>query len=99
VGLFASPWTVGFIDQPAPTWNAWFSGLAIAATATAALVTFGEWEEWTALAVGVWVAIFPWVMQFSGHEAATLLHVIAGILVAVLAGVRIWYLDHPHVTA
>jgi hypothetical protein len=98
-GLFMSPWAFGFVDEPRPTWNAWLSGLAIIALATSALATFADWEEWTALAVGVWVAMSPWILHFSGHEAATPLHVVVGILVAAIASLRIWYQDYPHVTA
>jgi hypothetical protein len=37
-------------------WNAWLSGILIAALAVAALALFAEWPDWLALAAGVWVA-------------------------------------------
>jgi len=99
-GLFLSPWVLGFFDQAAATWNSWLSGIAIAGLAIAAISTFAEWEEWTALAAGIWVAISPWVMSYSGDHAAAPIHVVAGILIAAAAAVRIWSLDqeYPRVT-
>jgi hypothetical protein len=37
VGLFISPWLLGFSGERTPSWNAWGSGIAIAALALAAL--------------------------------------------------------------
>jgi len=101
LGLFLSPWVVGYSTESAASWNAWLSGLAIAVLAIVALAAFAEWEEWITLAVGVWVAISPWLVHFSGNETATPLHVIAGIVVAAAAALRIWFLhqEYPHVTA
>ncbi|WP_084777540.1 SPW repeat protein [Bradyrhizobium sp.] len=67
----------------------------------AALTAFAKWEEWIALAVGVWVTLSPWLMQFSNSAAATPVHVIAGTVVALIAAIRIWYTHsgHPQVTA
>jgi len=101
VGLFVSPWAFGYSNESAASWNAWLSGLVIAALAIAALAMFAEWQEWLALAIGLWVAISPWLVHFSGHETATPLHVIAGIVVAAAAALRIWFVhrNYPHVTA
>ncbi|OSI23707.1 SPW repeat protein [Bradyrhizobium canariense] len=96
VGLFI----LGFSGVRTPSWNAWGSGIAIAALALAALTAFAEWEEWIALAVGVWVTLSPWLMQFSNSAAATPVHVIAGTVVALIAAIRIWYTHsgHPQVS-
>ena len=101
LGLFVSPWAFGFAGESPTNWNAWLSGILIAALAVAALAIFAEWQEWMALAAGAWVAVSPWVLLFSTKATVTPLHVIAGILVAAVAALRLWHLhqSHPRVTA
>jgi hypothetical protein len=48
--LFVSPWAFGFAGESPTNWNAWLSGILIAALAVAALAIFAEWPEWMALA-------------------------------------------------
>jgi len=101
LGLFFSPWALGFFAESPTNWNAWLCGLLIAAVAVVALAIFAEWQEWIAIAVGIWLVLSPWVLQFSSNGNATPLHVIAGILVAAVAALRLWFLhqSHPRVTA
>ncbi len=101
LGLFLSPWALGFSTESPMNWNAWLSGILVAALAAAALAVFAEWPEWLTLAAGVWVALSPWVLQFSSNPTVTTLHVIAGIVVVAVAGLRLWFLhqSHPRVTA
>jgi len=93
--LFASPWLFGFATEQAASWNAWLSGIVVAGLAIAALASFMEWEEWMTLVVGLWVVASPWLVAFSGIATAMWLHVIAGAIVAIAAGVRLW-LTHEH---
>jgi len=97
--LVFTPWMFGFTAEPA-AWNASLSGLAIGAIAIAALVEFAEWEEWTNLALGMWVAMSVWVMGFDDHAAATLVHLTVGIIVTIATALRLWLLHHspPQVT-
>jgi hypothetical protein len=101
LGLFVSPWALGYAAESPINWNAWLSGILIALLAVTALAIFAEWQEWLALAAGVWVVLSPWVLHFSIHQTTTTLHVIAGIVVAAVAALRLWYLhqSHPRVTA
>jgi hypothetical protein len=101
LALFASPWAFGFAAGSPTNWNAWLSGILIAALAVAALAIFAEWQEWMALAAGAWVALSPWVLHFSATGTVASLHLIAGILAAAVAALRLWYLhqSHPRVTA
>jgi len=92
--LFLSPWIFGFASDSAASWNAWISGLLIAALAVAALAAFAEWEEWLNLIVGIWVAISPWTVGFSTDTAATRLHVVVGVIGAGIAAVRLWFARH-----
>src|SRR6185312_14729544 len=96
LGLFASPWAS---ESPA-NWNAWLSGILIAALAVAALAIFAEWHEWIALAAGAWVVLSPWVLYFSTNGTVASLHVIAGIQVAAVAALRLWYMhqSYPRMT-
>jgi hypothetical protein len=91
--LFLTPWVLGFAELAA-SWNAWLSGVLIGALAIAALAAFYEWEEWVNLALGAWVAISPWVVGFATNITAMGAHLIVGVLVAIIAAVRLWIFYH-----
>lgn len=99
-GLLISPWLFGFAGETAAAWNAALAGAFIAVLAVAAIAAFDDWEEWLSLAAGAWVAVSPWLLGFTGNAMATRVHAIAGVIVAVVAAVRLW-LAHgfPRVTA
>src|SRR6266567_3774314 len=88
--LFFSPWIFAF-DAGLPSQNAFISGIVIAALSIAALAAFAVWEEWLNLIVGLWVIISPWVLGFQGSTAMTV-HVVIGMIVAVLAAIELWLL-------
>jgi len=96
--LFLTPWLFDF-STGAVAWNAWVSGAIIALVSLAALTSFAEWEEWVNLALGVWVLISPWALGFEG-TTAMYIHVVVGIIVAVLAAIELWSLHGapPHAT-
>jgi hypothetical protein len=96
--LFASPWLFGS-SGPAAT-NAYACGIIVAVLSIAALAAFAVWEEWLNLIVGLWTLVSPWVLGFVGTTAATV-HVIVGIIVAVLAAIELWlmYQQPPQQTA
>jgi hypothetical protein len=91
LGLLLSPWFLGYADQTAAAWNAWIVGIAIAVIAAAALFAFNRVEEWMNLALGVWAVIAPWALGFAALAVATWVHVIAGLVVAVLAIAGLWF--------
>ncbi len=97
--LFISPWIFGFAGG-AESQNAYFSGIVIAVLAIAALAAFATWEEWLNLIAGLWVVVSPWVLGFQGTTAMTV-HVVIGILVALLAAIELWmlYQQPPRQTA
>jgi hypothetical protein len=98
--LLVSPWLFGFGGDTTATWNAALSGAFVAALAIAAIAAFDDWEEWLSLAAGAWVAVSPWLLGFSANTTAMRLHLIAGVIVAVVAAVRLWLAHNPpHVTA
>jgi len=99
--IFLTPWIFDFVPESTSSWNAWLSGLAIGALAIAALVAFAEWEEWINLVLGLWVAASAWVAGFADHATATRVHVLVGIVVAIVAAARLWFIHRspPRVTA
>jgi SPW repeat len=88
--LAASAWVIGFVSEPAASWNAWLSGLIVAVLAAAGLLAFAEWTVWLTLTIGLWVAASPWVISFSANEIAMWLHLMVGLIVGALAMVQIW---------
>jgi hypothetical protein len=60
----------------------------IAAISIAALAAFAVWEEWLNLVMGLWVLVSPWVLGFPSG-AAMPVHIVIGVVVAVLAALGI----------
>lgn len=90
--LFLTPWMiVGYAAQAAAIWNAWLSGIAIAGLALAALSAYSDWEEWLNVAAGLWVVASPWLVGFSANAAAAHVHVMVGVIVALMAAVGLWF--------
>lgn len=99
VCLALTPWVLGYAAETAAAWNAWVIGVVIALIAIGALVAFAEWEEWVNLVLGVWTVIAPWALGFAAVTAAVWAHVIAGVLVAVLAALELWFARTRHASA
>jgi hypothetical protein len=97
--LFFSPWIFKFSAGP-QSQNAWITGIVIAILSIAALAAFAVWEEWLNLIAGLWAIVSPWMLGFQGTTAMTV-HVIIGIIVAVLAAIELWILHRnpPGLTA
>ena len=60
-------------------------GLALL-LALAVLAAFRIWEEWLTVALGIWLIISPWMLDFAASRSATWNAVGAGIVLAVFAG-------------
>jgi SPW repeat-containing protein len=93
--IFASPWalqhtmasgTESAAANNATMWSLYIVGIAVAALAVAAIFAFRAWEEWTNIALGVWLLVSPWVLGFSSSAFLMWNAVIAGALIVVLAG-------------
>lgn len=89
VFLFLSPWIFGFTSGLARH-TSWMAGTAIAVLALFAIVDFFESEEWSNLAIGLWVAICGWIVGFGRDTAAMHVHFIVGLSVAALAAAELW---------
>ncbi|WP_214473715.1 SPW repeat protein [Mesorhizobium sp. dw_380] len=86
--LFFSPWLFAFAAGT-QSQNAMGSGIVIFVLSIAALSAFAVWEEWLNLVVGLWVLVSPWVLGFQATTAMGV-HVVIGVLVAVLAAIELW---------
>lgn len=96
--LILSPWFFAF-EAGVQSQNAIICGILIALLSIAALTAYAVWEEWLNLVIGLWVIVSPWVLGFAGTTAMTV-HLVIGILVAVLAAIELYMYQHtPHQTA
>src|SRR5205823_1204227 len=86
--LFASPWLVASATGPMGE-EARLSGGVIILISVASLVAFAKWEEWIVLALGLWLAISPWVLGFH-NTAAMKINVGIGALVAYFAALELF---------
>lgn len=90
VALFLSPWLFGFAAEAAASWNAWIVGLLTAIVGVWTMTNCQSWEEWLNLALGVWTLVSPWLLGFAAVGAAVTMHVVVGLIVAVLAILELW---------
>lgn len=42
-----------------------------------------KWQGWASFALGLWLAVSPWIAGYAEHEAATANAVIAGLVLAL----------------
>jgi len=96
--LALAPWVLDFTGQTAAAWNAWVVGAAIAFVAVDALVNLTEWDEWANLALGIWAVVAPWLLGFAALAQAMYVHLLIGLIVAVLAAVDLWMAHHRPVS-
>jgi heme/copper-type cytochrome/quinol oxidase subunit 3 len=85
VWLILSPWALGFQAERTPMVNAVIIGLLLLAAALGAIFVPRAWEEWTEGVLGLWLAVSPWALQFSGLQSARVAAVATGIVVIALA--------------
>jgi len=95
LGLALSPWYLGYWAENPASWHALVVGGAIAALAVAAMLAFHKAEEWATLVLGVWAVLAPWTLGFAEVVTATTMHVLVGVIVAILASVSLWFTDNP----
>ncbi|HSI21431.1 MAG TPA: SPW repeat protein [Methylophilaceae bacterium] len=83
--LIASPWVLPYSAETYATWNAIIIGTLVVLLAVSEVYMLKAWEEWTSVALGVWLMISPWILGFSGNTMAMWNAVGVGLAVAVLA--------------
>ena len=100
--LILSPWLFGFRSQLG--WHtSWMAGSAIAIVAifsiadlfdSLSIPTMFDSEEWINLAIGSWLAICPWILNFNDDAMAMQVHLAVGGVVATIAAVELWIMRH-----
>lgn len=90
LGLALSPWYLGYTAETYAAWNAWIVGAAVAIIASIALVAFFDLAKWTNLGLGLWAIVAPWLLSFAHLDAATIAHVVAGLVIAFVAARSLW---------
>ena len=96
--LFLSPWIFGFTSELARH-TSWMAGATIGIVAilsigdlfeSISIPDFFETEEWINLAIGLWLAVCPWVIGMYDDTTATEVHLMVGLAVAIIAAVELW---------
>ena len=89
--LIVSPLALGFQGDWIALANTAIVGVLLVATALGAIFVPRAWEEWTETALGLWLAVSPWVLGFQ-VQVSRMNALIIGLLVLTLA---LWALqDH-----
>ena len=88
--LFIAPWLLSFTATAAAAWSGWIAGALIVIAAVWAFFDPARWQGWAMGILGIWAIIAPWLLGFSGLAGAMYLHVIAGLVVAVIAAYELF---------
>ena len=88
VAILASPWAHGYQVARVPMANAVIVGASLFTIAVGAAVVGRMWVEWAVAALGDWLIVAPWVLDFR-HEDASSTAIGFGIVVLALG---LWYL-------
>ena len=99
VWLVVAPWVVGFSGNEAATWNGVLLGVAVIVLTLVDAYRPDPWPERVSLLIGLWAAISPMVLGFSGDRAAATSTVIAGVLIVLLEALAAWAARKPRATA
>ncbi|MBI1774637.1 MAG: SPW repeat protein [Proteobacteria bacterium] len=98
IWLSVSPWALQFANDQTVTTNAVVVGLVLVVLQNITLTAFSVWEEWVNVALGVWLAVSPWVLGMVAL-VPTANVAIVGVLILALALYEIWDLrrhsEHP----
>lgn len=90
LAVLASPWLLDFADTAAPMWNAVIVGVAIVLLSSVAIAHLEPWEEWLQVALGLWLIISSWVLDYGLAHKALACHVGLGLLITLLAASELW---------
>jgi hypothetical protein len=90
--LMVAPYLFGYADNPAAMWTSVGSGFVVL------VVSIWEgmeskkanWEYWVAGIAGLFAVVAPFIFGFGSVSSAMWTTVIAGAVIAILAGSKIW---------
>lgn len=84
--LFISPWIIVYpADSPIATSNTHLMGAGFIVFSACAIYFPQMWEEWFIALFGIWMAISPWVLDYSDHVPQTVHSIVVGIAAVMLA--------------
>ena len=90
---FLSPWVFSLnlsaTTQTLALWNSWLVGMALFACSLWALQNLRPWQEWLNLALGIWLALSPWILGFSSEARFAINNALVGVAIAALSGFSI----------
>ena len=46
-------------------------------------VVTSKWQDWASFALGLWLAVSPWIVGYAEHEVATANAIVAGLVLAL----------------
>ena len=93
--LIASPWLFHMTRESARI-ETWGAGSLLIAISVAALLAFSLWEEWIALAGGLWMMVSPWALGFT-HTPAMKINIGIGAVVIFLSALELFLVyDRTH---
>src|SRR5215208_580544 len=82
--LIVAPFALGFQGDLSALANTVAIGVLLLAAALGAIFVPRAWEEWTETALGLWLAVSPWIVGFT-TPSARLNAVVTGLVVLTLA--------------
>jgi hypothetical protein len=87
IWLALSPAALSYMEHTTPAANGSLVGIVIAVAAAAALISFRMWEEWVNVALGAWLVVSPFVLDYAAHSSPPWLwnQIAVGVLVGGLA--------------
>lgn len=90
LAIMLAPWVVSETSNQAAVVNSAVAGLAVLLLAELDLVKIRRWAEVGQLACGIWVAASPFIFGYSGTGMLRVWHIVAGLLVVILAALELW---------
>jgi hypothetical protein len=90
---FLCPWifslNLASTVKTVAVWNSWIIGTVVFASTVLALQKLRPWQEWLNLALGLWLALSPWILSYSTEAQFALNNALVGIAIAALSGFSI----------
>jgi hypothetical protein len=82
--LIVAPFVLSFQSDLVALTNTMVVGLLLLATALGAIFVPRAWEDWTETALGLWLAVSPWILGFT-TPSARVNAVVSGLVILTLA--------------
>lgn len=90
--MIIAPFIFGYSDNTAALWTSISIGLIVGVASW--LEGIGkdreDWEYWIAELLGLFAIVAPFVFGFSTHSGAMWTSMTMGVLIAIMAGSRLW---------